>query len=98
MQQMEPRWQSPPARCWQQLRLFRTRCHRDWGINRTGGGANGSITVYTETQRKSAIMMHPPGLADPRAGQEPWLSEEEVIKNVMRRETVDGEFTTVQDV
>ena len=43
-------------------------------------------------------MMHPPGLADPRAGQEPWLSEEEVIKNVMRRETVDGEFTTVQDV
>jgi len=26
------------------------------------------------------------------------ITEEEVIKNVMLKETVDGEFTTVQDV
>ena len=34
----------------------------------------------------------------PQQAKELGLSEQEVIKNVMLRETVDGEFTTVQDV
>jgi 3-hydroxybutyrate dehydrogenase len=34
----------------------------------------------------------------PEQAKELGISEQEVIKNVMLRETVDGEFTTVQDV
>jgi len=34
----------------------------------------------------------------PEQARELGISEDEVIKNVMLRETVDGEFTTVQDV
>jgi 3-hydroxybutyrate dehydrogenase len=34
----------------------------------------------------------------PEQAQDLGISEEEVIKNVMLKETVDGEFTTVQDV
>ncbi len=34
----------------------------------------------------------------PEQAKELGISEEEVIKNVMLKETVDGEFTTVQDV
>jgi 3-hydroxybutyrate dehydrogenase len=34
----------------------------------------------------------------PEQAQELGISEEEVIKNVMLKETVDGEFTTVEDV
>jgi 3-hydroxybutyrate dehydrogenase len=34
----------------------------------------------------------------PEQAKELGISEEEVIKNVMLRETVDGEFTTVEDV
>jgi 3-hydroxybutyrate dehydrogenase len=34
----------------------------------------------------------------PEQAHELGLSEEEVVKNVMLRETVDGEFTSVADV
>jgi 3-hydroxybutyrate dehydrogenase len=34
----------------------------------------------------------------PEQAKELGISEEEVIRNVMLKETVDGEFTTVQDV
>lgn len=34
----------------------------------------------------------------PEQAQALGISEEEVIKNVMLKETVDGQFTTVQDV
>ncbi len=34
----------------------------------------------------------------PEQAKELGISEAEVIKNVMLKETVDGEFTTVQDV
>ena len=34
----------------------------------------------------------------PEQAKELGISEQEVIKNVMLKETVDGEFTTVQDV
>ena len=34
----------------------------------------------------------------PEQAKELGISEEEVIKNVMLKETVDGEFTTVEDV
>jgi 3-hydroxybutyrate dehydrogenase len=34
----------------------------------------------------------------PEQAKELGLSEEDVIKKVMLKETVDGEFTTVQDV
>nr|AAU21398.1 D-3-hydroxybutyrate dehydrogenase [uncultured soil bacterium] len=35
---------------------------------------------------------------DPRAGETLGISEQEVIRNVMLKETVDGEFTTVEDI
>ena len=34
----------------------------------------------------------------PEQAKELGISEQEVIKNVMLKETVDGEFTTVEDV
>ena len=34
----------------------------------------------------------------PEQAQELGISEEEVVKNVMLKQTVDGEFTTVEDV
>src|SRR5207302_11112665 len=34
----------------------------------------------------------------PEQAKELGISEDEVVKNVMLKETVDGEFTTVQDV
>ena len=34
----------------------------------------------------------------PEQAKELGISEQEVIKNVMLKDTVDGEFTTVQDV
>jgi 3-hydroxybutyrate dehydrogenase len=34
----------------------------------------------------------------PEQAKELGISEAEVVKNVMLRETVDGEFTTVEDV
>jgi 3-hydroxybutyrate dehydrogenase len=34
----------------------------------------------------------------PEQAKELGITEEEVVKNVMLKETVDGEFTTVEDV
>src|SRR5208282_1248734 len=36
--------------------------------------------------------------ADPGAGKELGISEQDVVKHVMLKDTVDGEFTTVEDV
>ena len=42
---------------------------------------------------------HPAGgEADPRAGEDLGISEEEVVKKVMLGSTVDGEFTTLEDI
>jgi hypothetical protein len=38
------------------------------------------------------------GEANPGAGASTGISEAEVVKNVMLKETIDGEFTTAQDV
>ena len=42
--------------------------------------------------------VRPPSTTDSEQAKALGISEEDVIKNVMLKETVDGEFTTVEDV
>ena len=63
-------------------------------VAKEGGQARGA-----RQRRLPRLRAHPVGRqADPQQARELGISEQEVIRNVMLKETVDGEFTTVEDV
>lgn len=53
---------------------------------------------YPRQPRLPQFCSHTTDKQIPEQAKELGITEEEVIKNVMLKETVDGEFTTVQDV
>jgi len=60
------------------------------------------LALLPRDARRLLLLASAEPLGDPallwRAAKELGISEQDVIKNVMLKETVDGEFTTVEDV